>query len=40
MLRVSQDQDIIQINNKMETFVMAKEKYGFSDWGENHRDCS
>ena len=37
MLRVSQDKNIIQINNHMTTLAMAKEQYGFSEEGETLR---
>ena len=28
---LSMDQDIIQVNNNMQTLVMTKEQYGFSE---------
>ena len=40
MLRVSQYEHIIKINNNMKTLVMAKEQYGFDEQGENPKGCS
>ena len=40
MFRVSQDHDIIQTNNNMKILVMAREQYGFMEWGENPRYSS
>ena len=37
MLGVSKDQDIIQINNNIQTHAMGKEQDSFTDCGENLR---
>ena len=37
MLGVSENQDIIQVNNNMQSLVTAKEKYGFSEWSLSPR---
>ena len=39
LLRVNQDQDVIQINNNIENLVMAKEQDRFSEDCENPRGC-
>ena len=36
---MNQDQDVIQIDNNMETIAMAKEKNRFSEGSENLRGC-
>ena len=37
---VSKDQDIIQVNNSMQTLVTAKEQHGFSEQCDNPKDHS
>ena len=34
MLGVNKDQEIIKVNNNMQTLVMAKEQYGYSEGRE------
>ena len=38
-LSVNQDQDVIQIDNNMETLTMPKEQDRFSEGCENPRGC-
>ena len=39
-LRVNKDQDVIQIDNNIQTFVMAKEQNRFGEGCKNNRGCS
>ena len=38
-LRVNEDQDVIQIDNNMQTFAMAKEQNRFREECKNPRGC-
>ena len=39
LLRANEDQDVIQIDNNMQTFAMVKEQNRFSEGCENPRGC-